>query len=111
MNKYNLTDLQVVKIETFCKDTEMYNAVRKVILAGIYEHGTVHTDYVPDPLKNGAYSLASLALTNPIPPELVGQQVMAQFAGINAMKNAFDDLDSIKSEVEEPILSTYNEAE
>lgn len=111
MNKYNLTDLQVAKIETFCKDAEMYNAVRKVILAGIYEHGTVKEDYVPDPLKNGAYSLASLALTNPIPPEVVGQQVMAQFAGINAMKNAFDDLDSIKSEATDDIESPYNVAE
>ena len=111
MNKYNLTDLQVAKIETFCKDAEMYNAVRKVILAGIYEHGRVQEDYVGDPLINGAYSLASLALTNPIPPELVGNQVMAQFAGINAMKNAFDDLDSIKSVKEEPLPTPYNEAE
>ena len=96
MNKYNLTDLQVQKIEAFCADTAMLEAVEKVLLAGIYEHGRVHKDYAGDPLVNGAYSLASLALINPIPAEVVGNQVMAQFAGINAMHNAFKELNSIK---------------
>jgi hypothetical protein len=111
MNKYNLTDLQVAKIEAFCADEAMYQAVEKVLLAGIYEHGRVHEDYVGDPLINGAYSLASLALTNPVPAEIVGAQVMAQFAGINAMHNAFNELNSIKTP--KPVTKTaeVNEAE
>ena len=111
MNKYNLTDLQVAKIEAFCADTAMHEAVEKVLLAGIYEHGRVHEDYVGDPLVNGAYSLASLALTNPIPAEVVGVQVMAQFAGINAMHNAFKELTSIKSPKPEKKKAEVNEAE
>jgi len=88
MNKYNLTDLQVAKVEAFCKDAEMYEAVRKVLLAGIYEHGTVQLGYEPNPLQNGAFSLVSLATDNPIPNEILGQQLRAQWAGVNAMQNA-----------------------
>ena len=81
MNKYNLTDLQVQKIEAFCADTAMLEAVEKVLLAGI-----------------------------PIPAEMVGVQVMAQFAGINAMHNAFKELNSIKLPKPEKKKAEVNEA-
>lgn len=107
MNQY--TDLEISKIEQFCKDEEMFNAVRKVLLAGIYTHGTVQLGYTPDPLLNGAFGLASLAPNNPIPDEMLGQHIRGMWAGINALKNAIDNLKSIKSEKKE-IESPYNEA-
>lgn len=106
-----LTDIQKAKIETFCADKEMMEAVRKVLLAGIYEHGTVQKDYTPNPLVNGAFSLVALAPNNPIPDEILGQQLRAQWSGINALKNAFDKLESITSGTEGDIESPFNEAE
>lgn len=106
MNKYNLNDLQVQKIEAFVKDTEMFDAVRKVLLASIYEHGTVKEDYIPDPLINGAFSLVHLTTNNPIPDEVIGQQLRAQWAGVNILQNAIQELHSIKSE---PVESPYTE--
>lgn len=106
-----LNDLQKAKIEAFCADEEMFNAVRKVLLAGIYEHGTVQAGYEPNPLENGAYSLAAIAVGNPIPDEVLGQHVRGQWAGINALKNALDRLTSIKTEKNKDIESPYNEAE
>lgn len=111
MNKYNLNELQVQKIEAFCKDTEMVNAVRKVLLANIYEHGTVQLGYEPNPLQNGAFSLAAVAVSNPIPDEVLGQHIRGMWAGVNAMQNAFTDLESIKSKPTEAIESPFNEAE
>lgn len=104
-----LTDLEIAKIEQFCEDKEMFEAVKKVLLSGIYSHGTIQQGYTPDPLQNGAYSLVSLALTNPIPDEVLGQTLRAQWAGINALQNAFNSLESVKS-AKEPVLSEYNEA-
>lgn len=109
MNKNNLTDLEIAKIEQFCSDKDMFEAVRKVMLQGIYSHGTVGKDYTPDPLVNGAFSLASLAMTNPIPDAEIGAHVRAMWAGINAMKNAFDSLNGIKTQAEN-VLSEYNDA-
>ena len=106
-----LTDDEVVKIETFCNDAVMYNAVRKVILQGIYEHGTVQKGQTPDPLKNGAFALASTAMENPITDELLGQHIRGMWAGVNAMHNAFKELNNIKSDKKEPVESPYNEAE
>jgi len=105
-----LTDLQISKIESFCKDKEMFEAVRTVLLAGIYTHGTIQRGYIPDPLVNGAFGLASLALSNPIPDEILGQHIRAEWAGINALRNALERIKKIKSKDNKPIESPYNEA-
>lgn len=107
MNQY--TDLEIAKIESFCKDEEMFNAVRKVMLAGIYEHGTIQRGFTPDPLKNGALSLVHLSSANPITDEVLGQHIRGVWEGLNALQNAFQNLRAIKSEKKE-IESPFNEA-
>lgn len=109
MTKHNLTDLEIAKIETFCKDKEMYEAVKKVILQGIYTHGTIQAGQTPDPLQNAAFNLAALSITNPIPDEMLGQHIRGMWAGVNAMKNAFDSLDGIRT-ASDVVLSEYNDA-
>ena len=109
MKEY-LTDLEVVKIETFIADSDMVEAVRKVLLAGLYSHGVVEKGHEVNPLLNGAFSLVSLSVNNPIPDEIIGQQLRAQWAGINALKNAFDSLKTITSK-KEAVASPFNEAE
>ena len=109
MKPQYLTDLEISAIESFTQNEVAFEAVRKVLLAAIYTHGTVQAGYTPDPLINGAFSLVSLAPTNPIPDEIIGQQLRAQWAGVNALKNAIDNLKSIKKG-EELIPSPYNEA-
>jgi len=105
-----LTDLQISKIESFCKDEEMFNAVRKVLLAGIYTHGTIQREYIPDPLINGALSLVHLSTANPVTDEILGQHIRGVWEGINALKNALDRLNRIKSKDNKPLESPYNEA-
>lgn len=104
-----LSDLEKVKIETFCADKDMYNAVKKIILASIYSHGVIKEGEAPNPLINGAYSMVSLSTNNPIPDEIIGQQLRAQWAGVNALENGFSSLDKIKSNVESPYVEE-NEA-
>jgi hypothetical protein len=67
-----------------------------------YTHGTLQQGFVPDPLVNGAFSLVSLALTNPIPDEVIGQTLRAQWAGVNALQNALEKMKQIKSGVKSP---------
>lgn len=105
----NLTELEIQKIEQFCLDKDMYNAVKKILLAGIYTHGTVQKGYTPNPLQNGAFALASLSTQNPIPDNVLGEHIRGMWAGVNALENAFSQLSKIKSNKEE-IESPYNEA-
>lgn len=102
-----LNDLEKVKIEAFCKDTEMFEAVKKVLLASLYSHGVPNGE--PNPLINGAFQLASLALENPIPDEQIGAHVRAMFSGINVLENGYNKLKTIKSG--EVVESPYNENE
>lgn len=105
-----LSDLEVAKIEAFCKDEEMFKAVEKVLLAGIYTHGTIKKgEKASDPLINGAFSLVHLASSNPVTDEALGQHLRGVWEGINALKNAVNRLKSIKSKSED-VVSPYNEA-
>ena len=106
-----LTDLEVAKIEAFCKDTEMHDAVKKVLLQALFTHGTVNKEYTPDPLRNGAFGLAALALSNPIPDAEIGAHVRAMFSGVNVLNNAFEELNTIKTPKADPVESPYNVAE
>lgn len=103
------TELEISKIEQFCADTEMFNAVKKVLLAGIYTHGTIQRGFTPDPLKNGALSLVHLSTANPVTDEVLGQHIRGVWEGLNALQNAVQNLQSIKSEVK-GVESPFNEA-
>ncbi|MCF7843865.1 hypothetical protein K9M47_03130 [Candidatus Gracilibacteria bacterium] len=105
----NLNELEITKIEQFCADKEMYNAVKKIILASVYTHGTVQKGFIPNPLQNGAFSLASLATNNPIPDNVLGEHIRGMWAGVNALENGFNELSKITSG-KEIIESPYNEA-
>lgn len=100
-----LTDIQKLKIEAFCADTEMYNAVRQVLLANLYSHGVVE-GAEHNPLINGAYNLVALAMENPIPDEQIGAHLRGMWAGINILKNGYDELDKVKTLKPEPLVKT-----
>ena len=106
-----LNEIEIEKIEKFYEDKILVEAVRKVLLQGLYTHGVNKPGEKPEPLLNGAFSLVSMSTNNPIPNELLGEQLKAQWAGINALHNAFEDLRSIKTEKAEAIETPYNLAE
>lgn len=109
MNK-NLIEKEIIKIEQFCGDEIMFEAVKKVLLTGIYTHGTIQLGYTPDPLNNGALSLAALSTNNPISDEMLGQHIRGVWAGLNALENAIKELKKIKLERKEEVVSPYNDA-
>lgn len=108
MNEF-LTDLEKTKIEAFCADKDMFNAVKKVLLQSIYTHGTVGKGKIPNPLQNGAFALASVAMNNPIPDEQLGQHIRSMWAGVNALELGYNQLESIKLKQDE-VDSPTNEA-
>ena len=97
----NLTDQETSLVEAFCKNEKMFDAVKKVVLAGIYDHGTIKAGQKPNPLENAAFNLVSLAMDNPIPDEEIGKHLRGMWAGVNALENSFKRLKEIKIEVKE----------
>jgi len=109
MNEF-LTEKQKVKIEVFCKDTELVDAVKKVLLQHIYSQGVLEQGVEHNPLNNRAFSLVQLSTNNPIPNEELGANLRGIWEGVNALEKGFHDLTKVKSKKNEPILSEYNEA-
>lgn len=104
-----LTDLQVAKIEAFCADKDMYEAVKKVLLQHIYSQGVLVKGEKHNPLKNRAFSLVQLATSNPIPDEQLGAHLRGIWEGVNALESGYAELEKIKSGVESPYIEE-NEA-
>lgn len=91
-----LSDHEKQSIEAFCNNKVMFNAVKKVLLSGIYEEGTLKEDEKPEPIRNAAFYLAQLSIQNPIPDEILGQHIRGMFAGANALEVGFNKLESFK---------------
>lgn len=108
MKEY-LSELEIQKVEQFYQDEVMREAVKKVLLAGIYSHGVIAKGFKHDPLQNAAFNLASQAITNPIPDAELGANLRGMWAGVNYLHNAFKELSRIKED-KEPIETPYNEA-
>jgi len=98
-----LSSIEKAKIENFYKDEVLREAIRKVLLAGVYYNGVLRAGEKAEPLKNAALSRAySSDLTN----EELGADVRALAQGIQAIEMAFKKMAEIKAE---PILSTDKE--
>ncbi len=92
-----LTEGEVAQIEAFCKNEAMFEAVKKVMLQGIYSHGVNVKGKKQNPLINGAFGLVSNDVTDSIPNEQVGALLRAQWAGLYAIEQNFHNLTEIKS--------------
>jgi hypothetical protein len=105
-----LTEAEKVKLENLCNDEVAFNALKKVLLQGIYTQGTIQKGYEVDPLVNGAFSLVQFSTQNPIPDEEIGKHLKSMWAGVNYLKNSLDSLENIKSVKDDKVESPFNEA-
>lgn len=98
----NFTDLEKVKIETFCADEAMFDAVKKGLLNVMYGEGVIGTDKVS--VRNTAFNLlarkreAGEDVTN----ELLGQNLRGLFEGVDALENALAQLKKVTTKIESP---------
>lgn len=106
-----LNDLEIVKIETFCADKEMFEAVKKVLLQHIYSQGVMKPGEAHNPLKNRAFALAQHATDNPMTDEIMGQHIRGLWEGVNALESGYAELTNIKSNKGKAVKSPFNEAE
>lgn len=106
-----LTDIERDKLISFNQDEVLVEAVRKVLLASIYENGTLRKGKKSDPLKNGALALVSMACSGKgvVSDEDLGQDLRGLFQGINLLEQGLREIARLKKE-EEPVESPVNEA-
>lgn len=98
INKF-LSDVERVKIEMFNQDPVLVNAIRKVLLATIYNNGVLKKDVPPDPLRNGALNLAFMTLKGDaiVSNEELGADLRGLAQGINLLEKGLLQLQKITS--------------
>lgn len=110
MIKDYLTDLEIEKIEAFCNDEAMQEAVRKVLLANLYYSGALKRGEKLEP-KNQAFNLIATAYQagNGISNEAIGEEIRALYEGVNTVEQAFAHLKTIKKP-KDVVETPYNDA-
>jgi hypothetical protein len=108
---YELTDLEKSKIITFMSDKDMVEAVRKVVLAGMYSNGTLRQGADANPLTNAAFAMVFRTIRGEgvMSNEEIGQDLRGLAQGVMLLESGFKRLESIKP-VEVKVDSTVNEA-
>ncbi len=101
-----LTDIEIAKIEAFCADKEMFEAVKKVLLQHIYSQGVIKKGKKHNPFRNRALVLVAEDVSD---GEL-GSKLRALWEGVNALETGYNELLTIKSVKEGAEVSPYNEA-
>lgn len=93
-----LNDQERAKIELFVADELLFEAVRKVVLFGIYGNGVMEPGVKHDPSQNFALAQVFRALNQglPISDDELGQNLRAQAAGIKLLEVAFGQLENIQ---------------
>ena len=74
----------------------MKEAVRKVLLFGIYQNGVLKRDIPANATQNAAFWMVSNMPT--ASNEEVGSELKAVWQGINALEHAFDEIGKFQTE-------------
>ena len=105
-----LSEAEMAKIAVFNQDTVLVNAIKKVLLASIYSNGTLRKDVDPNPTRNGALGLASMAVSAKglITNEQLGEDLRSLAQGVSLLETGLNELAKIKSKAEDKPDSNVN---
>lgn len=106
MKEY-LTELEIAKVEAFCADTDMLNAVKKVLLQQLYTRGVIEKGQPHNALHNRALTLVQ----GDVDDAELGSRLRALWEGVQGIESGFVELERIKNKVAEAVESPYNIAE
>lgn len=101
-----LSDIERAKIaEKLNSDEVLVNAIKKVLLWGVYGQGVLEKDKAPMPMKNAALGLVGQTQNGVISNEDLGADLRALFEGAKMVEMGFGKLAEIKSKQEgdEPV--------
>lgn len=95
-----LSDIEKAELNKFATNKVMFEAVKKVLLAGIYQNGVLKAGEKAEPLKNFALGLA---FKPGISNEMLGADLRACAEGINTVELGFKKICEISVPVKSPI--------
>lgn len=100
-----LSKVEQDKIAAFNNDKVLFEAIKKVVLKGVYNQGILEKDKPATPMFNAALGLVAQTQNGVISNEDLGADLRAFFEGAKMVEMGFDQLAKIKNkeEVVEPL--------
>ena len=92
-----LSEKEKKQVENFVKNEIMFEAVRKVLLQGIYTDGVMRKDDKAEPHKNFMFEIlgSQMNLQGGTSNEAIGQNIKAKWEGIRIVELAFKELETL----------------
>lgn len=104
-----LSEREVKAVQKFLLDERMKEAVKKVLLSGVYFDGMLTPDKPADPLKNFALAAFTTPQSSLLTQEQKGAKLEAIINAISMIETGFRELEKCK-EVETPVKEVINKA-
>lgn len=100
-----LSKVEQDKIAAFNHDKVLFEAIKKVILKGVYSQGKLEPDKPANPMLNAALGMVAQTQNGVISNEELGADLRAFFEGAKMVEIGFTELAKIKNkeEVVEPL--------
>lgn len=90
-----LNEIEKTELQTFASNPTMLEAVRKVVLAGVYFNGTLAPGQPAQARRNFALS-NPMAKGTEMTDEQLGQAVRAQAEGVRMVEVGFAEIEKLK---------------
>ena len=95
MDKFELNDQEKILVEAFYKNEVQREAVRKILLFGVYSNGVIKSGGKHNPLMNWALALSrDIDLAS---NEKLGENLRAVTEGIRCVENAFNEMSKFQT--------------
>lgn len=89
-----LDEKEKLHVQTFAENQEMFDAVKKAILAGLYSNGVIVKGKKHEPRYNAAFSL--LMTDEAVSNEKAGEDLKALYQGFRSLETAMNSISSFK---------------
>ena len=99
-NEYDniLNEIEKNELSKFAENPVMLNAVKKILLRGVYFDGTLKAGEKPEPLKNFLLSIISKSMDIAQSDEKIANDLKAICMGIQVVEFTFKELEKFKKE-------------
>jgi hypothetical protein len=96
-----LNEIEIAEVEKFLENSTLVEAVKKVMLSGLYAQGVLVPGQKADLTRNFALGEVVTAMNNGIalPNEQLGQTLRGKAEGLSLVEQAFRDLEKMRKVV------------